>query len=653
MKLLSKIYKIQNTPIEILKKKLMKKLSKKRNINDEKVYFKANDLRIKNGLFKIDLDYYHNFKIAYEDCCDFALDNKMKIFSKKYISVSDFETDKSSYKNINWQKDFHSGFEWDINTRSKNIIFGVGENEKNPELRKYIGAEIKFPWELGRQQDLVNIAIFSAICEAERKTELIDFYINRIYDFSNNNPIGFGVQWQTSMDIAIRAVNYLISYDILKSNGAKFDNEFENHFCDIIQNHFFYINNHLEYNDGLRGNHYLANLMGLIVIYAYLDFNFEEDKREFQEIFKFAVNSFSEEILYQFNKDGGNFEASIPYHYFASEMLLLSLFFLEKTEDNEFEHLAVSNSEIHYHNNLKNRILNIIEFSKNFLINGCIPNIGDNDSGFVVNLSSEQDNHYLFLLLLYKFENNLDRLKFLSSTQIINELLFKVHNYFLAEDFGISRSSNINFDLIVFAGSKGQNGKGGHSHNDKCSFELYYNGKPLIVDLGSAFYTSNWKKRNYYRSVRQHNLLHINYEQEEILAEERDDLFWLYGNKSKAKISTANNQSVKCSHWAYRKEYLREFELNETSLQAREYLNNKFEKFVAFHFHPSCEVEVINGKVEIVFENNRFLLTCENNKINIEDAIYSIAYGIEEKCRRVLISSKDVEIKWKLELIEN
>lgn len=615
----------------------------------EEVYYEANDLKIKSGLFDFDKSFFENYRIQFDDLIYQTLQNKVKIFSKEFIKVSDKNSE--SYNNINWQKDYLSGFEWDINTASKEIVFGIGENEKNEDLKKYIGAEIKFPWELGRQQDLVPLAIYFSICEEEEKSTLIEFYKNRIYDFSNNNPIGFGTQWQTSMDVAIRAINYLISYDILISSNAEFDSDFNEHFCDLIQSHYFYIFNNLEFNDGLRGNHYLANLIGLIVIYSYFDL--EEEVKEIEDIFTYTVNSLLEEIQYQFNSDGGNFEASIPYHFFTCEMLLTGLYFLEKISDREFKDLKIINNELHFERKLKNRILNIIDFSKNLLVEENIPNIGDNDSGFILDLLPFLNKKYFLFTLLYKFENTKKSLVFKELKNLINELLFKVNSYYLASDFGISRSSNRNFDLILYAGYKGQKGKGGHAHNDKCSFELYFKGKPFIIDLGSAFYTSDWKKRNYYRSVRQHNLLHIGYEQDLIHADERDDLFWLYGNKTKAKIVYANDDGVKCQHNAYGKLYEREVKINENCISGLEYLENKFEKNVLFHFHPKVNLELGIDKVIIEFDEKKLELLSDNSDFRIEDAVYSPEYGIEERCQRVVITNKNKEIKWKLELIED
>jgi len=652
LKVLSTLHKALNTPNQILLKKLKKKLNKVEKKTDD-IYLSLDSFVLKSGLLKIDKEFFNEHIIEIENCVDKSLSNEFKIFTEDYICVSNYNN--KPYNKINWQKDQLSGFEWDINSKSKNINFGIGENEKNVNFRKYIGAEIKYPWELGRQQDLLNVAIFFTICSEEsKKNEIIDFYKNRIYDFSENNPIGFGVQWQTSMDIAIRVVNYLISYDILKSNGAVFDEEFEQHFTQLMISHYYYIFDNLEYSDGMRGNHYFANLMGLIVVYSYMDLSQiglnESDK--IKQIFEFALNSFSEEVLYQFLNDGGNFEASVPYHFFASEMLLICIYFLERIEDFSGEKIKKIDNELLFSDDVRNRIKNVIDFCTNFIINGNIPNIGDNDSGFVLDfIPYENKRAGLIWLLSHNIEGK-EEIKFEKLQNVINRLLFQNQSYFLGDWFGIARASNKHFDLIAFAGGKGQNGKGGHSHNDKCSFELYFEGKPFIVDLGSAFYTSNWMKRNYYRSVNQHNVLHIGREQELILANERDDLFWLYGNKSKPEIVFANDEKMKLTHQAYKKEYERNLNLDENSLKGNEKLDLAKEKIISFHFHNEVKIFNNSNNIEIEFLDRKFIFKGEGD-IKLKKCYYSPEYGIEKESMKIELKSKSREINWEISLIED
>ena len=55
----------------------------------------------------------------------------------------------------------------------------------------------------------------------------------------------------------------------------------------------------------------------------------------------------------------------------------------------------------------------------------------------------------------------------------------------------------------------GQNGNGGHCHNDKLSFELTINNIPIIIDPGTFVYTPFPKNRNQYRSTSYHNTVCI------------------------------------------------------------------------------------------------------------------------------------------------
>jgi uncharacterized heparinase superfamily protein len=57
------------------------------------------------------------------------------------------------------------------------------------------------------------------------------------------------------------------------------------------------------------------------------------------------------------------------------------------------------------------------------------------------------------------------------------------------------------------AGSVGQNGVGGHGHNDMLSFEFFVQGQPLIVDPGCPTYTGDPSMRRLFRSTQWHNAL--------------------------------------------------------------------------------------------------------------------------------------------------
>jgi hypothetical protein len=67
----------------------------------------------------------------------------------------------------------------------------------------------------------------------------------------------------------------------------------------------------------------------------------------------------------------------------------------------------------------------------------------------------------------------------------------------------IYRSSRVH--MTISAGPNGQNGNGGHAHNDRLSFELQIDGVDLLQDPGTYVYTAMADQRNLYRSTAAHH----------------------------------------------------------------------------------------------------------------------------------------------------
>ena len=163
-----------------------------------------------------------------------------------------------SYSPIDWQIDFKSGFRWSEKVWYKDINYGKVE-----------GADIKVPWELARMQHLPQLAIaFAIIPEESEYKNIKDLcfleFRNQTLDFIATNPPRWGVNWACTMDVAIRAANMILAYEIFRANGAIIDNEFKNIFKETIYNHAFHISKNLEWHPKWRNNHYLADIAGLL-----------------------------------------------------------------------------------------------------------------------------------------------------------------------------------------------------------------------------------------------------------------------------------------------------------------------------------------------------------------------------------------------------
>jgi hypothetical protein len=217
------------------------------------------------------------------------------------------------YQPIDWQLDFKSGFRWPEQTWHRDVRYG--------HVR---GADVKVPWELGRSQHLPQLALAAALAKhagAEgRAARLAHEFRDQVLDFVAACPPRYGVQWVTTMDVAIRAANWLVAWDLFAAADATFDDAFVEVFRRSILEHGRHIATNLEWAADLRGNHYLADVVGLLFVAAYLPQSPRTDAW-----LLFAVREVIAETRLQFHEDGGNFEGSTCYHRLSAEMATYAL----------------------------------------------------------------------------------------------------------------------------------------------------------------------------------------------------------------------------------------------------------------------------------------------------------------------------------------
>lgn len=138
-------------------------------------------------------------------------------------------------------------------------------------------------------------------------------------------------------------------------------------------------------------------------------------------------------------------------------------------------------------------------------------------------------------------------------------------------DFGLYIFKGSQFYLSIFAGGIGQNGNGGHSHNDKLSFELNLCGKDIFVDPGTYVYTPLPDKRDMFRSVKVHNVPIINDEEQNYFL----DLFSVK-NETKCGVLDYGNNHIKL-YLTYRDiKIIREFIISDDKLIINDSCNKKF-----------------------------------------------------------------------------
>lgn len=536
------------------------------------------------------------------------------------------------YELIDWQRDYVSGFRWKENIWNKKIRYG--------DIK---GVDIKVPWEIGRLQFLPWMA---KAAEISGNPKYIDEADNILIDFIMSNPPYFGTQWMTAMDAAIRAVN-ISAYLALKNKISEIGLTKDIIISKSLEDHFDFILKNLEWSGGMRGNHYFAGLCGLIILSAFLNCTFQKIK-----ILKDSLNKFADEILYQFGKDGGNFEASLPYHHFVAEMLFTTLESIDNIGEQRIELLKsfihpkdnffIDNHKIVFKEEVHQRIQEIKKFSDaTTLSSGNFPKIGDDDSGYFIRTMPP------YILSANGMHVNKD-LSSLSKTKTLDNSSFKF------DDFGLYIFNRPHYKLYFRCGNLGQRGKGGHAHNDQLSFCLFISGNEIFTDPGSYNYTAYPDLRNLFRSTAYHNVLQIdNYEQNHLPDSWGGNLFWLE-ERTNSRLISFDNSQVEAEHQGFGVSTMRKFMLEDNKITAIDRCGIQGEKFVYFHLHPSINPLLkADNHVDVALIPFLISLTTDNGKFTIEAYDYATEYGKKVKAFKIVLTTFDTTINWQINIDEN
>ncbi len=414
---------------------------------------------------------------------------------------------------IDWHLDFKSGHRW--NSKFPSFFLRYDEYEK-----KY---DVKVPWELSRFQHLPTLGKAYWYTGNEKYAEE---YVRQISSWIMKNPVGKGVNWICTMDVAIRAINWIWGYFFFE-DYPNLSVEFKKNFLKSILVHGRHIFHNLEVSYP-RSNHYLSDLVGLI----FIGITFPEF-RESQKWVNFATSEFEKEIKKQVYMDGADFEASISYHRLILEISIAILLLCK------INGVLLSQDTV-------DRIEKMLEFTMHYTKpSGCSPQIGDNDSGRLYILSEEtrvniNDHRYLLAIggVLYKRADFVRAsgkfweeaywhlgLEGIKAYQNLEKESQSQPNLISTafRDTGIYIMRDKDFYFVIDAGGNGQDGNGGHAHNDIFSFELEAYGNEFLIDRGTYLYTGNYKMRNEFRSTRSHNTVEI--DGEEINPFEEKSLF--------------------------------------------------------------------------------------------------------------------------------
>jgi hypothetical protein len=369
---------------------------------------------------------------------------------------------------------------------------------------KDVPCDVKFPWELSRFSFLFPLAQAAVITRESHWRERI---ASAITDWEQKNPVAYSVNW-CPMESSMRAINLAFVTQMLAADA----DTLPEHLAPLLRQltlHGEFLFRNTEFTD-VRGNHYTANLVALLMIGCMLQKVYRPSARWA----RYAAHRICHEVELQYYEDGVNFEKSTAYHRLVTELFLVGLIVMEQA--------GYPVSQV-----ARERIHRACKYTCCYTRpDGLAPNWGDNDGARVLGFEPRplRDHRALLALAASYFGDVTFKSAAQQPSAAIPWLLgmegvqrwddmetcggdASVARIFKAGGMVVSRAGG-NY-LFTDFGEVGHKGRGGHGHNDTFSFELCLCGKPLIVDSGSPVYTGDLEAYDRYRSTAYHNTVRI------------------------------------------------------------------------------------------------------------------------------------------------
>ena len=506
-------------------------------------------------------------------------------------------------------------------------------------------ADVKYPWELARCQHWVTLGQAWRLARDPRFFREI---VNELDDFMEANPVGVGVNWTCTMDVAIRAVNWVIAIDLIRDSDAIGDDFLARGYGALFE-HGVFIRDNLENTYEVTSNHFLSNVLGLWFLGA--AFTTLPEGRDWCA---FAREALETEIGVQVLPDGADFESSVPYHRLVAELFLGAL---------RLGDVIGRPLSDRYRGRVQDMVAYLADVTRP---DGLMPQAGDADDGRLhvmtgVGQITPQDGRHLLGPAAAMFGRpdwagmggdaaaweaawwGLDVPPAPDGAPTVARL-YPDAGHAIARDSG--------HYLLITNSIVGTNGFGNHKHNDQLSFEYHVHGRAIVVDPGSYVYTSDPEARNAFRGTRYHNTIAIDgIEQNEF---NPDWLFRMFESANAEHLSFAvdgRRMTYAGCHAGYARlrdpvvhERQFEFDGRTGGLEITDRLRGEGTHELLWHLHFAPDVRLrLGGPGRCVASTGGVAVAVrwdENLTASVVETFYSPSYGIKQPCVALELSAR-------------
>lgn len=391
----------------------------------------------------------------------------------------------SKYK-TSWSAGFQTENKWPISDFSYNISINQRED---------IG-DIRTNWELNRHFQFVGLAKnYYVTGDAKYLDELISLF----YNWNDKNLFLHGVEWTSAMEVAIRVVSWSYMYAFIeKANGPK-------EFLYNVSNGIKVMADHIlahraKYSSA--NNHLIVEMLGIGV--AGIFFGHEK-------WIDYSVRILTEELPKQNYPDGVNKEMSLHYQSLVMEAYGIIAILLRRNGR------QIPEIWLKYLTKMSKFVADCCgDYGETIVF-------GDNDEGKILDFAGKVENYYYYVLqlmgiiLMKKYIDSpiSENIKWIATKEELDNyrsyICYKSElvSHYKKGGYTVLRSKDrkalIGFDHAEL----GFGTIAAHGHEDVLSIQMFYEGKPVLIDSGTYNYHVPKEIRNKIRSVKSHNTFRI------------------------------------------------------------------------------------------------------------------------------------------------
>jgi hypothetical protein len=448
--------------------------------------------------------------------------------------------------------------------------------------------DCKLVWEPNRHHQLVVLA---RAWIATRNEEYAEKVAQLLRSWIDANPFGYGMNWKSPLELGVRVINWVWAIDLLRDSNA-FD---EGLWRDIQKTMYMAMwDGQRKFSRGSSANnHLIGEAAGVFIGACYFqDFPRVDDwARKSQAVLE-------REIELQTYGDGCTREHAFGYQFFVIQFFTLCM-------------LAGDVAGRPFSGDYRKRLHSMYRFLHELAADtGLPPNMGDADSGYVLDLGELPDNAAALLAVGACVFDDPDL-----SPKTPSETVYWITGE-LAQDLAAPTiRSSLSFadcGYHLLRGSRmrvffdcaelGYGSIAAHGHADCLSLCLSVDGQPLIVDAGTYDYFTYPDWRKYFRETRAHNTAEVDgRSQSEILGP------FMFRRRASARLVNWHDDDevteVVGEHDGYMSlpdpvVHRRRLSLDKTrsTLLITDSFTSNGNHMVRIHFHlhPECQVQQIS-----------------------------------------------------------